>query len=179
MSGNKIWKRVWNALASATITQINDTGPVMLAQVKLGYLETNDNVPVVQQFGFASVPPLQSDAVASFVGGDRSNGVVVATNNQPLRFRGKAVGESVIYDAFGKSIYLTATGGIIVDANGADVTINGAADVIMNASASVTLNTPVVVVQNNLVVGTGATGAFPTGAGATVTVQDGIITNID
>jgi len=103
----------------------------------------------------------------------------VATNHQKSRFTGKAAGESVVYDAFGKSIYLTQSGGIIINANGASVTINNAADVTVTAASSVNFVTPVVTTTGNLVVGTGATGSFPTGAGETVTVQDGIIVNID
>jgi phage gp45-like len=134
---DKIWKRVWNALASATITQINDTGPVMLAQVKLGYLETNDNVPVVQQFGFDSVPPLQSDAVALFIGGDRSNGVIVGTNNQAARTRNKKIGESVVYNNFGISIYLT-TAGLVINGGGFPVVINNCPTVTQNGDLHVT-----------------------------------------
>lgn len=136
MSAGKIWTRLWNAIAPATITQINDAGPVMLAQIKIGYLETNDDVPVLQQFGFDSVPPLQSDAAVMFIGGDRSNGVVVGTNNQAARKTGKLNGESVVYNNFGISIYLTSTG-LVIDGGGFPITINNCPTLTQNGDLNV------------------------------------------
>jgi hypothetical protein len=46
------------------------------------------------------------------------------------------------------------------------------------AESGITLKAPTVSVSDNLVVGNGATGSFTTPTGQTVTVQDGIITNI-
>ncbi len=124
MSGSKIWRRLWNAIAPGTITAINDAGPVLLAQVKIGYLEINDSVPVLQQFGFASTPPVGSDIACFFIGGDRANGVGVGTNHQASRFSAKLSGESAMFNAFGMSVHLSANG-IVVNAAGKPVTING------------------------------------------------------
>jgi phage baseplate assembly protein V len=137
MSGAKLWRRIWNTLAAVTVTQADDTGPVMLLQLKIGYIENNDMVPAVQQFGFASVPPLQSDGVAAFVGGDRSNGVVIGTNNQGARFKGKQPGESVVHNGFGVSIYLAKTG-LVIDGGGMNITINNAPTVTQNGDLNVT-----------------------------------------
>lgn len=118
----KLWRRILNVFAPGTITAVDDTGPVLRAQVTIGYLETVDDVPVLQQFGFASVPPLGSDVALVFIGGDRSNGAGVATNNQASRVRNKAPGESVIFNAFGMSIYLSAEG-VIINGGGLPVQI--------------------------------------------------------
>lgn len=120
----KVWQRVWNSIAGATITSSNDAGPVLRCQVKIGYLEINDNVPIPQQFGFASVPPNGSDAAVLFVGGDRSNGVGVATNHQPTRFKGKLPGEAVVFNAFGMSVLLSQAG-IVINAGGLPVLLEG------------------------------------------------------
>lgn len=173
-----LFHRLWNALAAGTVTAADDSGTVMRLQVKLGYMETH-TLPSPQQFGFSSVPPVGSDVAAHYIGGDRSNGVITATNHQPTRPAGKLPGESQMFDAFGKSIYMTESSGIVVNANNSAVTVNNATAVTINASSSVTLTTPVVNVSGNLSVGTGATGSFTSAEGRVVTVQDGIVINID
>jgi phage gp45-like len=124
MTLNRVWRRVLNAVAPAAITTTNDAGPVLSAQIQIGYMEIIDNVPVLQQFGLASVPPPGSDAAAAFVAGDRSNGVVVATNDQTTRPTGKQSGETMLYNARGMQVYLSASG-IVINTGGAPVTING------------------------------------------------------
>ncbi len=122
-----------------------------MAQVTVNDLETIDKVPVVQAFGFASNPPNGSDVALVFVGGDRSNGVVVATNSQKYRVRNLAPGESAIYTQDGKQIYLTADGGIKIAANGQPVEIDSATTVTINASNSVVMNTPLLKVSGDII----------------------------
>jgi phage baseplate assembly protein V len=178
MSGWSIlWQRILNTFAPGTITGVDDTGPVMMLQVSIGYLEGNSAIPAMQQFGFASVPPLQSDAALLYVAGDRSNGACVGTNNQATRFKGKQVGETAVFNAFGMSIYLS-TAGIVINGGGQPVTVNNAQSVVINAASSIELNAPGVSTSANLTVGTGASGTFTAEGGVNVTVRDGIITNI-
>lgn len=133
--------RIWNALAAGIVSAIDDTGTVMRLQIKVGPWEIH-TLPAPQQFGFSSVPPLESDVAAHYVAGDRSNGVITATNHQPTRPTGKNPGESQMHDAFGKYIYLTEDGGIVINANGSDVTVNGAETLTMNAAEKIVANTP-------------------------------------
>lgn len=128
-----------------------DDGPVQILQVSLSPKEVA-NLKRLAEFGFASWPLPGADAVAIFVGGNRSNGVIIATGDQSLRFKLDAAGEVAISDAFGKSIWLKKTGGIVIEASGQDVTVDGATNVIVNASAKVTLTTPLVEISGNLTV---------------------------
>ncbi|HBD37517.1 MAG TPA: baseplate assembly protein, partial [Cupriavidus sp.] len=115
---------------------------VQMMQVKLNALETRDNTPRVGEFGHASNPPVGSDAIVVFLGGDRSNGVVLGTVHQPSRPTGLAPGESMLYSQDGKRVYLTASGGIVVEAKNQAVTVNNATTVTINASAKVRMVTP-------------------------------------
>ncbi|MBB6320596.1 phage baseplate assembly protein V [Paraburkholderia tropica] len=135
-------RRILNLIGRARINLIDDTGPVQMAQVTVNDLETIDKVPVVQAFGFGSNPPNGSDVALVFVGGDRSNGVVVATNSQKYRVRNLEPGESVIYTQDGKQIYLTASGGIKVAANGQPVEVDNATTVTINAATKIRMVTP-------------------------------------
>lgn len=120
----RLWQRVTNMFAHGTVTAVNDAGGVQKMQLQLGYMETRDNTPVLQHFGLASTPPIGSDAVLVFFSGDRSQGVVVGTNNQGVRPVGQGPGEATIYNAFGMTIALTAAG-IVINTNGIPATLVG------------------------------------------------------
>lgn len=137
------------AIGRGRVKLVRDDAAVQILQVELSAKELPD-LRRLAEFGFASRPPPGSDVVAVFIGGDRSNGVVIATGNQTLRFKLTADGECAIHDAFGKSIYLKKTGGIVITAAGQDVDVSGAANLNVSASTQVTLDTPVVTMTGNL-----------------------------
>ncbi|WP_343618826.1 phage baseplate assembly protein V [Ralstonia sp.] len=138
----RVARRVLLSLARALVTTVNDSGGVQMMQVKLNPLETRDNTPRVAEFGLTSNPPAGSDAFVVFLGGDRSNGVVLGTVHQASRPKSLAAGETMIYSEDGKQIYLTAAGGIVVKANGQPVEVDNATVVTINASTKVRMVTP-------------------------------------
>ena len=86
-------------IAPVKITATDDSGPIHRAQIEVnGTPETLDDVAVMQFYGFAAHCPVNSDATAFFVSGQRSNAVVVGTNNQKSRLRGLEPGEVALYD---------------------------------------------------------------------------------
>lgn len=143
----RLHQRLLHAIGRGRITTGSDVGAVQTQQVKLGPLEIKDAVPRLAEFGLTSMPPVGSDVVLVFIGGDRSNGAIIATGHQQSRPTGLNPGETMIYSQDGKSIYLTAAGGIIVDGKGQDVIVNGAANVTVNSSATVTVNSTDVVIN--------------------------------
>lgn len=154
---NNLLARIMLLLGRGRVTTVNDSGVVQLIQVQLGSLEIKDNIPRLAEFGITSNTPLDSDVLVGFIGGDRSNGVVIASNHQASRPTGLQPGESMLYCQDGKSIYMTAGGGIIVNANGQPVAVNNATavtvnatTVTLNASSSVAMNTPSVTMSGNL-----------------------------
>ncbi|MDE3022267.1 MAG: phage baseplate assembly protein [Pseudomonadota bacterium] len=145
----RIWHSLWLMIGRGRVQTVNDAQAVQLVQVTLSDIETHDGTPRLAEFGLASNPPANSDVLVLFAGGDRSHGVIVATGHQATRFKNLNPGESALYDAFGKSIYLTETG-IVINANGQDVTVNNAVTVTINASTSVVLNTPLLKVSGDI-----------------------------
>lgn len=150
---SRIWRRVQLVIGRARITFSNDAGNVQTMQLRLGQQETRDATPRLGEFGHASRPPVGADVIVLFPAGDRSNGVVIATGDQATRPRGLAEGESQLYDLWGKSVYLTASGGIVVEAQGTPVTVNNATIVTINASDSVVMNTPTLKVSGDIEAG--------------------------
>lgn len=126
----------------ARVTQQNDAGGAQLLQVQVNAREAIDGLPRVAEFGLTSVPPDGSDVVMLNLGGGRNNGVIVGTNHQQSRPRNLRTGETMLYSQDGKSVYLTAGGGIVVEAKGQAVTVNDATLVTINAATKVRMVTP-------------------------------------
>jgi len=147
----RLHQRLLHAIGRGRVTTGNDSGPVQTQQIRLGADEIKDDVPRLAEFGFTSMPPVGSDAVLVFIGGDRSNGAIVATGHQASRPRGLKEGETMIYTQDGKSIYLTADGGVVIEANGQDVTVNGAINVTINATGKVRMVTPLLEVTGDII----------------------------
>lgn len=124
-----------------------DDGPAQSLQVQLGADEVRDNTPRLAEYGFTSMPPDGSHVTVLFVGGDRSNGVVIATGDPASRKRNLQPGETAIYDNSGKWIYLK-DGSIEIEAAGQPVTVNGATTVTVNGSTSITLVAPSIILKN-------------------------------
>lgn len=149
----RMMRRIQLATGWGRVTFSDDGKTAQLLQVKLNDSETRDGTPRIAEFGFTSRPPRGSDVLVVFLGGDRSKGVVVATAHQASRPTNLLEGEAMVYDLWGKSIYLTQSGGIIVDAKGTPVTVNNATTVTINAAEAVQMNTPVLRVSGDIEAG--------------------------
>ena len=111
---DRLHRRTAMMIAPVKITATDDSGPIHRAQVEVnGTPETLDDVAVMQFYGFAAHCPVNSDATAFFVAGQRSNAVVVGTNNQKSRLRGLKSGEVALYTE--KGDYVKILDGRIVE----------------------------------------------------------------
>ncbi|EHJ8971185.1 phage baseplate assembly protein [Salmonella enterica] len=124
------------------VTSLNDTEGVQKIQYAAPG-EVKSDTPRLAEFGFSSGLPVGSDVVMVFPGGDRTNGVIIASGHQATRFRNLKPGEAVMYDQWGHTIMLKESG-IEVNAAGDDVTVNNAGTLKVVASACVLLDTPLV-----------------------------------
>lgn len=123
----RLWRRAQLMFGRGRIKTGNDTGPVQILQVQLSPLELKDLMRAAE-YGFASNPLPGCHAIAVFVGGDRSNGVIVATNDQLHRLKNLQPGEAAIYDDQGQSVWIKR-GGIEVNCAGNPLTIVNASSV--------------------------------------------------
>ncbi|WP_431276283.1 phage baseplate assembly protein V [Variovorax ureilyticus] len=118
----KLWRRMLLVVGRGRITTGNDAGMVQTQQVQIGELETRDNTKRVAEYGFTSMPLPGCHAVVIFVGGDRSNGVIIGTNDQNARMKNLQPGEVAIYDDQGQSVYITRSG-IVINGGGKPIEI--------------------------------------------------------
>lgn len=94
---DRLYRRIMMMVAPVKITATDDSGPIHRVQVRVTPSETIDNVATMQIYGLASHQPIGTDATAVFVGGQRSNVVIIATGNQQFRLRNLARGEVALY----------------------------------------------------------------------------------
>ncbi|NCB52961.1 MAG: phage baseplate assembly protein V [Clostridia bacterium] len=112
------------SIARAILRVVNDSLPIQAVQIDLLAGETRDKVERLQEYGFTSVPLPGCRGIALFIGGDRSHGAVIATDDNRYRKKGLASGEVAIYTDEGDSIHLkrgriieiTAVNGVVVNA---------------------------------------------------------------
>jgi phage baseplate assembly protein V len=105
-----------------------------LLQVSLMRNEQRSAVEHVQEYGFASRPPIGTEAVVLFAGGNRDHGVVIATADRRSR-PPLAPAEVAIYHPSGSRVLLRSDGTVLVE-----------------SATQVTLSTPTVRVEGDLVV---------------------------
>lgn len=135
-----LYARVTMMFGRGRVTGIvDDSGSVQVMQVQKSGLEVADDQYRVAEFGFTSNPPIGSDVLTLHVAGDRTAGAVIGTNHQPSRPTGLQPGETMLYSQDGKYVYITANGGIVVEAKGQNVVVNDAANVTWNCSGDFTL----------------------------------------
>lgn len=137
----RLYRCMQLAFGRGRVSFVDDSGAVQKLQVRFGKMEIIDSMPAPHDFGFTSNPPIGSDVFASFLSGNRSNGLVVAIGSQAFRLKNLISGEVAIYDALGQSVYLTQAG-IVINGAGLPVRITG--------TPSITLDAPVVHVTGNL-----------------------------
>lgn len=139
---SRLLRRVQMMVGRGRVAIVDDSGAAQIAQVLMSDLEVPNDRFRMAEFGFTSNPPAGSDAIVLHLTGERKSGVVVGTNHQASRPRGLNAGESMLYSQDGKSIYMTASGGIVVEAKGQSVTVQDATVVTIKAATKVRLETP-------------------------------------
>ncbi|MGK3234574.1 phage baseplate assembly protein domain-containing protein [Klebsiella quasipneumoniae] len=143
-----IANRIASMLGVGRVTAMQDTGGTQSVQYQTP-LEVA-SAHRLAEFGFSSGLPVGTDVVLAFLGGDRSNPVVIATNHQGYRHSDLSPGETVMYNQWGLYIQLTEAG-ISIDAKGQDVTVNNAKNLTATATEQVKLITPKLLVTGDVI----------------------------
>ncbi len=103
-------RRVRLTVARGVLHLVNDALKVQTMQVEFLSGEVRDNIERMQNYGMTSVPLAGMEPVAVFVGGDRSNGVVIAVGDRQYRLNSLRTGEVTLYDDLGQKVHLTREG---------------------------------------------------------------------
>lgn len=138
-------RRLNNVIARGKLLKTT-WGKITRLKVGLMAKEVYDGIEYPQNFGMASYPPADSQALVHFLAGNRDHGYVDKVFNPDLVPDDLEEGETVIYNAFNARITLDKNSNIIVT-TGENLTININADgTIVIDSPSVTFSGEVTVV---------------------------------
>lgn len=135
-----LYRKSMMAFSTGKVTAMKDEGGVQVLQYQHP-VEVRGSTPRMAEFGFSSGLPAGTDVLIACIGGDRSSGIVIATNHSAYRHGGLNPGETVIYNQWGQYVKLTESG-IEVQANGQAVDVKQATLVTIEASEGATVNGP-------------------------------------
>ena len=123
-----------NILARGVVALGNSASKLQSLQLRLLAGEVKDNVEHLEPYGFTACPKEGAEALAGFIGGDRSHGVVIVVADRRFRLQGLKPGEVALYTDEGDKFHFKR--GRVIDLE--TVTLN------VKASDSVNFETPVI-----------------------------------
>lgn len=95
-----------NFLARGVVALSNSASKLQSLQLRLLAGEVKDQVEHLEPYGFTARPLDGAEALAGFIGGDRSHGVVIVVSDRRYRIQGLKSGEVAIYTDEGDKIHL-------------------------------------------------------------------------
>lgn len=98
--------RIRNLAARGLVVLADSARKLQALQVRLLAGELKDGVEHLEPYGYTSCPLEGAEALALFLGGDRSHGVVVCVADRRYRLKGLKPGEVAIYTDEGDRIHL-------------------------------------------------------------------------
>lgn len=123
-----------NILARGLVALGNSASKLQSLQLRLLADEVKDNVEHLEPYGFTACPLAGAEALAGFIGGDRSHAVVIVVADRRFRLQGLKSGEVALYTDEGDFIHFKR--GRVIDIE--TVTLN------IKATDSVNFDTPLI-----------------------------------
>lgn len=168
-AAHKLADRLLTAFGFGVLKVIDDTGDQQVAQMNINIgapiAEVIDKTVRLGEYGFNSCPPDGAEAIAVFLGGRRSSGVIIATGYRAVRPKGLLPGECNLFNALTSDFIQLCQDGK-VRSQSTDWLHEGDYHVSGTHYAA------------HVIPADGWDGTFATGDGRTVTVTHGIITNV-
>ncbi len=169
--------KIANLLARGQVAAVNAAGRMQILQLKLLGGELKDRLEHLEPYGFTSHPhPGSAEALAAFLDGDRSHGVVLVVGDRKYRMRDLVQGEVAIFDDQAQSVHLTRDG-IVVKGGGLPMVFEDTPSITFKADTFIRFETPRVEATRLLMSMQYQMGGVTGGAGAlTATFGAGTIT---
>ncbi len=146
----RLYRRITMLVGIGRTTGVmSDAGTVQSLQYKTPFDVRGDTLRMTE-FGFSSGLPAGSDVLILSLGGDRSSQVIIASGHGSTRYVNLKPGETVIYDAQGKSVHL-GTDKLTVDCAGQDIEVLNAQNATIAASVKIRLETPLLEVTGDVI----------------------------
>lgn len=127
-------------LSRAVLTLVDDTQKTQEVQLNLLADETLSGLERFQDYGFTSNPFPGAEAIAAFIAGNRTQGVVLVVGDKRYRLTGLVTGEVALHDDQGQTI--------IIHRDRIEIT---APTINLIASSQINITTPVVNLNGKMV----------------------------
>lgn len=123
-------------ITRVVISSVNTDQAVFILTAKLRGQTNDKKIPIIQHFGFSSVPPKGSQAIVAHLSGAADSPVAIATQHNQSQLQGMLEGDSAIFDNRDQHFILTEEGATLVTADKFTIT-NPAGDTIFNSDGSI------------------------------------------
>lgn len=134
---DRLYMRLLMVACRGRVVLVNDANGMQLVQIQFGSTDVADAMPRIQSYGLTSVPMTGAHAVALFIGGDRSNGVVIGDNDLRYRLSGLNPGDVAVYDWRGQKILLSQKG---ISLSSPIKVVNEAPDIELRATTTLKID---------------------------------------
>lgn len=172
----EILRRLRVLLTFARVLRVDDSGPLQLIRIEGFIGELREDCPRIGEWGFASNPPDDSQAVVAALGGNRGQLVVLGVEDRATRAKDLAKGESGLYSIGGNRVRLLPDGSIEIvgPAGSIEIAPDGALE-LAGPVGSLGITAAGAVTLGGLTISASSTGAVTiTGSGA-VTINGGTV----
>jgi phage baseplate assembly protein V len=124
--------KLMNVLTRGVVALASSASKLQTLQMRLTAGEVKDGMEHLEPYGFTSCPHAGAEALAGFMGGDRSHGVVIVVSDRRYRIQELEPGEVAIYTDEGDKVHFKRGRVIAVETGTLNIT----------ATDSVNFNTP-------------------------------------
>jgi len=129
-------KKIRQLITMALVKAIDDTTAIQLLKLKLDDIEVMEGIEHLQNYGFTSHPPKESEAIVAQIGGSKENLIALIVESAANRVKDLIEGESAFYSKFGQLIKHKEDGTTEINSGkliiNCDIEINGNAKAIVD-----------------------------------------------
>jgi phage baseplate assembly protein V len=137
---SRVSQRLRLLVTKALVDAVDDSTALQLLKVKALESEAIEQVENIQQYGFSSIPPRDSEVVLVEVGGSRDHLLAIASDNSAGRPTGGVEGEVTVWSQYGQSIRQRMDGSLLLQTQNGEIEIkNGKITVRGNLEITGTL----------------------------------------
>jgi phage baseplate assembly protein V len=100
-------------ISRGVISMVNDALKCQGVQIQLLADEVREDVERFQEYGYTSVPFKDAEAIYLSVGGNRTHGIVIATEDRRYRPKSLVEGDVCLYTDKGERVYINRVSDIV------------------------------------------------------------------
>jgi phage baseplate assembly protein V len=143
----KVLNKIMNLVSRGYITFSDSNSKCQTLQIKMSGGEQKSDIEYIEPYGFTSRPLDGAEAVALFLDGDKSHGVILTTGDRRYRITSLKKGEVAIYTDEGDAIIFNRNNEINVKTkkfivNADDAIELNTKNLVVSASSGTQFNTP-------------------------------------